>query len=310
MPKPLIALAPMADYTDQPFSLLCREIFGHDFIIFREMVSSEAIVRNNEKTLKMCAVNKKESPVIIQICGDKPATMAAAAKIITDKYSPDGIDINMGCPVPKITRKTKAGAALMRYPELAVEIIEAIKAEKLGVPLSVKTRLGWDEDDEVLSFALQLEKAGIDRITIHGRTKVQGYSGKANWSRIAEVKRVLKIPVIANGDILAPNDIKECLKVTGADGVMIGRGALGNPWILAGSPVDQISIGELLPVVRRHADLHVKHYGERGMITFRKHLLWYFHGNRIVGLREIKKIRASLARVSSLGQLDEVLSSL
>lgn len=300
----------MADYTDQPFSLLCREISGHDFIIFREMVSSEAIVRGNEKTLKMCAMHKKESPVIVQIFGDKPATMAAAAKIIVDKFSPDGIDINMGCPVPKITHKTKAGASLMRYPELAAEIVDAIKAEKLSVPLSVKTRLGWDKDDEVLSFALWLEKAGIDRLTVHGRTKVQGYSGKANWSRIAEVKEALKIPVIANGDICTPQDINECLRITNADGVMIGRGALGNPWILSGDPSDRLTIDELVRVVRRHADLHVKHYGERGMVTFRKHLLWYFHGNRIAGLSELKKIRTGLARVSSVGQLDEVLSSL
>jgi tRNA-dihydrouridine synthase B len=310
MLKPLIALAPMADYTDQPFSLLCREISGHDFLIFREMVSSEAIVRGNEKTLKMCAINKIESPVIIQIFGDKPETMAKAARIIVDKFAPDGIDVNMGCPVPKISHKTKAGAALMKYPELAVEIVEAMKAEKLGVPLSVKMRLGWDTDGEVVPFALRLEIAGIDRVTVHGRTKVQGYSGTANWQKIAEVKKAVKIPVIANGDIFTTEDIGGCLEITGADGVMIGRGALGNPWILSGNHPGRVSIGELVRVVRRHADLHVKHYGERGIFTFRKHLLWYFHGDRVAGLNEIKKIRASLARVSSIGQIDEVLSSL
>lgn len=310
MHKPIIALAPMADYTDQPFSILCREVSGKNFIIFREMVSAEAIVRSNEKTLKMCEINKKESPVILQIFGDKPAVMAKAAKILVDKYSPDGIDVNMGCPVPKITHKTRAGASLMRFPELAVEIIEALKAEKLGVPLSVKTRLGWDKDDEILSFALKLEKTGIDRIAIHGRTKVQGYSGKANWQRIAEAKKVLKIPVIANGDICSSHDISECLRITNADGVMIGRGALGNPWLLSGDRSDRLSIDDLVRVVRRHADLHIKRYGERGMVTFRKHLLWYFHGNRVAGLNEIKKIRASLARISSLHELNEALSLL
>jgi len=315
MLKKIIALAPMADYTDQPFCLLCREIAGQDFVIYREMVSSEAIVRGNEKTLKMCELDRRERPVILQIFGDKPATMARAAKIITERFRPDGIDINMGCPVPKVAQKTKSGVALMRYPDLAVEIVKAIKAENLGVPLSAKTRLGWSDDREILAFAARLEDAGIDRIAIHGRTKTQGYSGVANWQRIAEVKKILTIPVIANGDVRSRADIEKCLAITGADGVMIGRAALGNPWIFRSIVDRQWTVerhpttSEVVQAVLRHAELHLAHYGERGMVTFRKHLAWYFHGERAVGISDVKKIRAELVRVSTIGELKDILSS-
>lgn len=308
--RPVIALAPMADYTDQPFSLLCREISGKNFVIFREMVSAEAIVRGNAKTLKMCQVDERERPVVLQIFGDKPEIMAKAAAIIVDRFHPDGIDINMGCPVPKIAQKSKAGAALMKYPDLAVKIIQAIKAEKIVCPLSVKTRLGWSEDRTVVDFGLRLEKAGIDAITVHGRTKDQGYSGTANWAEIGEVKRALKIPVIANGDIKTAEDIERCLNITSADGVMIGRGALGNPWVFrraAGSR--NLTLKEIRAVILRHAEFHLEHYGERGMITLRKHLPWYFHGARAAEIKEIKKIRAKLVRVSSVGELNAILSS-
>lgn len=309
MPKPIIALAPMADYTDRPFGLLCREIGGSDFIIYREMVSSAAIVRGNEKTLRMCEIDSREHPIIIQIFGDDPLIMAKAAKIVVERYQPDGIDINMGCPVPKVAQKTKSGAALMRHPDLAVEIVKAIKNENLGVPLSVKTRLGWSSDNEIFDFAKLLEMAGIDLIAIHGRTKVQGYSGEANWQRIGEVKKHLSIPVLANGDIRTGEDIKKCISVTGADGVMIGRGALGNPWIFDGN-AGRISVKQMSEIIMLHAQLHIEHYGERGMVTFRKHLAWYFHGERIQGLTGLKKIRAQLVRISSMDELSAVLSSL
>lgn len=308
MPKKEIALAPMADYTDRPFSLLCREVSGREFIIYREMVSAEALVRGNEKTLKMCELDEREHPVIIQIFGDKPLSMAKAAKLISERFKPDGIDVNMGCPVPKVAQKTRSGAALMRYPELAVEIVMAIKEEKIGLPLSVKTRLGWSNDEEIFDFSIRLEKAGIDRIAIHGRTKVQGYSGEANWKRIGEVKKTLKIPVLANGDIRDAGSIKKCIDITGADGVMIGRASLGNPWVLADND-GRVAFDDLISVVKRHAQLHLEHYGEKGMVTFRKHLAWYFRGDRTKEIKEIKKIRASLVRINSLAELNAILSS-
>ncbi|MDD2758229.1 MAG: tRNA-dihydrouridine synthase [Patescibacteria group bacterium] len=319
MLKPIIALAPMADYTDQPFSLLCREVAGKNFIIYREMVSSQAITRGNAKTFGMCETVRREHPVIMQIFGDQPVVMAQAARIIAEKFQPDGIDINMGCPVPKIAHKTRAGAALMKYPDLAVEIIEAIKAEKLGLPLSVKTRLGWSADNEIFDFAPRLAKAGIDLLTIHGRTKAQGYAGAVDWKNIGVVKKLLKIPVLANGDIRTPADIKRCLAVTGADGVMIGRGALGNPWIFKTVRSSQFSVlssqftvskQELIRTVLRHAELHLAHYGERGMTTFRKHLAWYFHGERVAGWSDVKKIRAELVRVSTMPDLQKILERL
>ncbi len=309
MPKSIIALAPMADYTDRPFGLLCREISGNDFVIYREMVSSAAIVRCNEKTLRMCEIMGKEHPVIIQIFGDDPLTMAKAARLIVDSFKPDGIDINMGCPVPKVAHKTKAGASLMRHPDLAIKIVEAIKKENIGVPLSAKTRLGWSRDDEIFDFSKRLENAGIDLIAVHGRTKIQGYSGQANWRRIAEVKKTLSIPLLANGDIRTKEDILNCLQITGADGVMIGRGALGNPWIL-NTNNNHAEMSQIIDTVIRHAELHVKHYGERGMTSFRKHLAWYFHGDRINEIFGIKKLRAKLVRVNTLDELKTILSSL
>lgn len=359
--KKILVLAPMADLTDQPFCRICREVsmeschsecneesaplnLGRSFavaqddktrfVIFSEMVSSEAIVRGNIKTLKMCEFDPIEKPFVIQLFGSTPDTIAKAAKIVVDKYHPDGIDINMGCPVPKITGKNLAGAALMKDHDRAVEIIKELKEINSGVPISVKTRLGWGRDDEILEFAPKLEAAGADVISIHGRTKTQGYTGEANWARIAEVKKMLKIPVLANGDIKDAEDIKRCLEITGADGVMIGRGALGNPWIFRKSVIftPQLSslrkqgscvvnldpcfrrddrtppLEQLIKVVLRHAELHVAHYGEQyGLTTFRKHLLYYFRSSRIKGVMNLKKPRIQLAQVKDLAELKNIL---
>lgn len=325
--KPIIALAPMADMTDSPFCRVCREVqksikskvksshplltspsgMGKEFIIFREMVSAEAVIRESAKTLKMCEFEEIERPIVIQIFGSDPDKMARAAKIVVEKYHPDGVDINMGCPVPKITKKNLAGASLMRDHERATEIVKGLKNANLGVPVSVKTRLGWGSDDEILEFAPKLEQAGADLISIHGRTKVQGYSGKANWERIGEVKKLLKIPVLANGDINSAEDIKECLKITGADGVMIGRGALGNPWIF-NRTIDYrlLTIDQIKQVVLRHAELHIAHYGEKfGLKTFRKHLLLYFKG--ISGMKEIKQ---ELVKVNTIDDLRVILNKI
>lgn len=303
--KPIIALAPMADMTDSPFCRICREAAGKNFLIFREMVSAEAIIRGNVKTLKMCEFDEIERPIVIQLFGSNPESMAKAAKIIVNKFHPDGIDVNMGCPVPKIAGKNLAGAALMKNPERAMEIITRIKAENLGVPLSVKTRLGWGSDSEILEFAPRLEQASADLITIHGRTKKQGYSGKANWKKIEEVKKILNIPVIANGDINRAEDIKKCLDATGANGVMIGRAALGNPWIF----LDKIpNTKEFVEVILRHAELHLEHYGEKSINTFRKHLAYYFKGDRVSGIRNLKEIKSRLVRVGSMEELNTIFS--
>lgn len=308
--KKLLALAPMADYTDQPFSLICREASGNDFVIYREMVSAEAVVRGNQKTLAMCKISKKERPVIAQLFGDKPEVLAKAVSIVYNEFRPDGIDINMGCPVPKIAQKTRAGASLMRYPDLAEDIVKTIKTLKLKVPLSIKTRLGWDNSNDIFDFANRMENVGVDFMAVHGRTKAQGYSGTADWIKIAELKKKIKLPIIANGDIVSADDAKKCLEITGADGLMIGRGALGNPWIFKQikEPKFVISKKEFIRMILRHADLHLERYGERGMVTFRKHLAWYFHGQRMCEIKNLKKIRAQLVRISSKIELSAILS--
>lgn len=325
--KPILALAPMADMTDSPFCRVCREVAGKDFVIFREMVSAEAIVRGNEKTFKMCEFEEIERPIVIQLFGGKPEIIAKAAKIVVEKYHPDGIDVNMGCPVPKIAQKGLAGVSLMKDHNRAVEIIKALKKANLGLPVTIKTRLGWSKNDEILEFASKIEQAGADAVTIHGRTKTQGYSGLADWKMIGRVKKLIRIPVIANGDINSAQDIQKCLEITGADGVMIGRAALGNPWIFSSFPPPTrgrlgggLAIGETPPspspyrggeieelkhVVLRHAQLHLARYGEGSMTTFRKHLLCYFKG--VSGAKGLKQ---ELVKVSTLEELKKILKDL
>ncbi len=301
--KPIIALAPMADMTDEPFSRICREVAGSNFVIFREMVSAEAIVRGNEKTFGMCKITPGDHPTILQIFGGNPTHIAEAAKTLFDKFKPDGIDINMGCPVPKIAGKSCAGASLLKDPSRAVKIVKELKGLNLNVPISIKTRLGWNNPEEILEFATRLEEAGLDSLTIHGRTKTQGYSGVADWDMIRRVKEKIKIPLLANGDICSTEDIKKCLEVTGADGVMIGRAALGNPWIFIGKIP---TMEERKEVVLRHAHYHIEHYGEKyGLRTFRKHLLMYFKG-----MPEIKERKMELAKVETIADLENVLEKI
>ncbi len=295
----------MADYTDSPFGLICRKYSGKDFVIFKEMVSSEAIVRGNEKTLKMCKFDKVERPLIIQIFGDNPETMAKAASIIESKFKPDGIDINMGCPVPKIAQKSGAGAALMRNPTLASDIVKSVK-KAVKLPVSVKTRLGWNNKEEILKFAKIIEVSGVDLLTIHGRTKSQGYSGVADWDTIAEVKKILKIPLIANGDIVDFTSAKKCLEITKADGIMIGRGSLGKPWIFREikrfKDCKITRLKNTCEIILKHAKLHEKYYGQGSLVTFRKHLAFYFKG-----FSNIKDLRVSLVQVKKYKELEKIL---
>jgi tRNA-dihydrouridine synthase B len=297
--RPLICLAPMADYTDSPFSLICKK-FGAD-VIYREMVSAEALVRGNEKTLKMAEFDKKERPIILQIFGQNPETMARAAAVLEEKFHPDGIDINMGCPARKIISNFN-GASLMKDPKLAVKIVEAVK-NAVAVPVSVKTRTGWSDEKEILKFAPILEAAGADAIAIHGRTKTMGYTGKANWEIIARAKEKLSIPVLLNGDIHDFESFSRAIAVSGADGVLIGRGALGFPWIFQNikNKKDVVpTLTEIKKIVLSHAKAHLARYGE--LVSFRKHLLSYFKSTA-----GAKKIRVKLAQVKSLEDLMEAL---
>jgi len=355
----ILALAPLADHTDSPFCRVCRKVNNTpltplkrgNFVVFREMVSAEAIVRGSVKTLKMCEFKRAERPIVIQVFGGKPDVVVKAVEMVVKKFKPDGIDINMGCPVSKIARKGESGAALMKDQDRACEIVRNVKKIlPKNIPLSVKTRLGWQDPEDILEFAPKLEKAGADLITIHGRTKMQGYSGKADWEMIGRAKKKVNIPVIANGDIISDN-FDECLKITGADGLMIGRGALGNPWVfnhLCHSELDSesfksisvkrkipdqvrddpdttstevsdygassdvignnsVSLKEIIKTVLYHAKLHEKRYGT--LVSFRKHLMWYFKGTR-VKISELKKLRQELAQVKTRKDLKKILKKL
>jgi len=313
-PRPIVALAPMADMTDVPFCLMCKK-FGAN-VVFHEMVSSEAIVRGNAKTLEMARIDDGERPVVQQIFGSDPSTMAEAARIIEEKFHPDGIDINMGCPVYKIVSNFD-GASLMRDTQLATKIVRAVQAA-VNVPVSVKTRLGWSKDEEILDFIRVLEDAGASLVTIHGRTKEQGYTGKANWERIGEAKKRVQIPVLANGDVTSAETATECLRQTNADVVMIGRGALGNPWIfgrVVSSNVGALRVvplRERISVVREHVRLHLERYGERGIVAFRKHLSYYFKKELRHDHPEIDwaDVRGRLVRVTTMEDLEGILVEL
>lgn len=304
--KPIIALSPMADLTDSPFCQIAKRFECP--VVFREMISSEAVVRGNQRSLNMGSFTAAERPIIQQIFGSDPKIMAEAVRQLDETYAPDGFDINMGCPVYKIVSNFN-GAALMNEPERAAKIIHALRAAT-KTPISVKIRLGWDDPKQCLEFIRILENAGADLVTIHGRTKRQQYSGRADWAAIGAAKRVVSIPVLANGDIVDLQTARAALLISGADGVLIARGALGNPWIfrelVAGlhrqDETKPPSLSERCQIIKDHAHLHSLAYGERGLVTFRKHLSWYFKG-----LPQVKHWRALLVRVNSWSELESIL---
>lgn len=298
----------MADMTDSAFCRIVKKFTNP--IVFREMVSAEAIVRGNDKTLGMTEIHADERPLVQQIFGNDPDIMARAAIMIAAEHHPEGFDINMGCPVYKITHNFN-GAALMREPERAVKIIAEVKSA-INVPLSVKIRAGWEDPRECWEFAKIIEAAGVDLITVHGRTKIQGYSGKSDWTVIRGVKERVSVPVLANGDIHRAEQVPEALRVSGCDGVLIARGALGNPWIfsqinevLAGREPRQTNHEHRCKTVLEHARLHLEQYGPNGIVTFRKHLVWYFKG-----FPGAKFIREHLSLINSLEALELLLNQI
>lgn len=301
-----VALAPMAGVADKAFRELCME-FGACYCV-SEMVSSKGISYHSEKSAKLMELSKKEHPCAVQIFGNEPLTMAQAARFAL-QYSPEIIDINMGCPAPKIS-SNGAGAALMKDPVLCGEIVkEVVKA--VDVPVTVKIRKGFDDDNiNAVKVASICEENGASAVTVHGRTKTQYYSGKVDLDIIKEVKKALTIPVIGNGDILTPNDAERMYEYTKCDLVMVGRGALGNPWVFKninacfnGDKPCNPTFEEKMQVMKKHIEKLAENKGEYvGMKEARAHIPHYFKG-----FNGAAKLRNDACRVSTLNDLYKLI---
>ena len=281
--KDPVALGPMAGVTDWAFRTVCAELGAN--ITVTEMVSSRALVYKDQKSAKLLKKNQG-SICGAQIFGNDPAIMAEAAVLALEISGCDFLDINMGCPMPKIANSGD-GCGLMRTPELAGQIVSAIK-QAVSVPVTVKCRLGWDKGSmNVLDFTKRMEDNGADLITVHGRTRSMLYSGVADWDMITKVKEQLSVPVIANGDITDGEKAVDCLKRTGADGIMIGRASFGDPWIfqearaaLAGEPIqERLPLKDRIAVAVRQFELSQQDHGEHiACLEARKHFAWYLRG--------------------------------
>ncbi|MCH1546412.1 MAG: tRNA dihydrouridine synthase DusB [Candidatus Marinimicrobia bacterium] len=276
-------LAPMAGVTDYAFRVIAKE-FGAG-VVYSEFVSAHGIIRKNEKTLNMIKFSEFERPIGIQIFGDTPEVMESAARLVYEKFKPDLIDINYGCPVPKVTKKG-AGSAALKDLCLMEDITEAV-VKAVDIPVTVKMRAGWNSENIVSTKAgINLEKIGIKAITLHPRTTVQMYKGHANWDLIKELKDSVNIPVIGNGDIKSIEDINKMFTQTNCDGIMIGRAALGNPWFFTqikkyinNEDFNEISLEERLQICQKHLELLVQIHGEVvGSNNMKKHFAWYFKG--------------------------------
>ena len=297
----------MAGITDTVFRRLCREQ-GADTVV-SELVSAEGLLRSGKQTLRLLAFDESERPLGIQIFGSDPDRMAAAAAWVEERSRPDFIDLNSGCPVPKVVRRN-GGAALLRNPALFEQIVTAM-AKAVKTPLTVKLRSGWNTGEWVdVEFARIAEASGAAAVFLHARSKTMLYSGTALWERIALVKKAVSIPVVGNGDIRTPEDAVRMKQETGCDGLMVGRGALGNPWIfrrikqaLADKPIDKIKPEERYNTALRHLARVIEQYGEkRAAKEMRKHVAWYLKGQH-----NATEFRDSIFRAKTTTELEQVL---
>lgn len=308
--EPAVVLAPMAGVTDLPFRLLAKEMGCS--LLYSEMVSDKGLLHNNCHTLDMLRIDDRERPVSVQIFGSEPGPMAAAARVVA-RAGADIVDINMGCPTPKIV-KNGEGSALMRRPELARDILAAV-VDAVAVPVTVKIRKGWDEASvSAVEIAALAEQAGVAAIAVHGRTREQFYSGTADWDIIRRVKERVSIPVIGNGDVRTPQDAERLLAFTGCDAVMVGRAAQGNPWIFrqighylaGGGMLPPPPLAERLEVLSRHLEMLIEHKGEHIAIReMRSHAAWYTKG-----LPRAAEIRLRLNQAESRGDFARILAAL
>ena len=303
-----LILAPMAGVTDLPFRLLCKEQGAG--LICTEMVSAKAIYFKNKNTESLMEIDERERPVSLQLFGSEPDLMAEIAKQIEPRNF-DILDINMGCPVPKVVNNGE-GSALMKNPKLVYEIVSKV-SKAIQKPVTVKIRKGFTEDSvNAVEIAKILEDAGAAAVAVHGRTREQYYSGQADWEIIRKVKEAVSIPVIGNGDVDSPQKAEALVKETGCDGIMIGRAVQGNPWLFS-RILHYQQTGELLPgpgmeeikeMILRHAKMQLEYKGNyTGMREMRKHVAWY-----TTGMPHSASVRRMVNEVESYEQLEELVS--
>ena len=291
--KNQVVLAPMAGYSNTSFRKIIKDMGAG--LIFAEMVSDKALVYQNAKTLELLKMSEEERPIAQQIFGSDVESFVEAARIVESVMHPDIIDINMGCPVPKVAVSAQAGSAILKNPDKIYQIVSEV-VKVVSVPVTVKIRLGWDESSiNCVEVAKVIESAGASAITLHARTRAQGYSGKARWEYIKQVKESVSIPVIGNGDVKTCFDAKRMILETGCDAVMIGRGVLGNPWLIrdcveyleSGSVPKPVSNQEKIEMMKRHFELLKQDKNEKvALLEIRSNILFYLKG--MPGNKEMK----------------------
>jgi len=314
--RPPVVLAPMAGITNAPFRTLCRESSGGKGLFVSEMITTRALVERDAKTMRLIRFDETEQPRSIQLYGVDPATVGKAVRMIADEDLADHIDLNFGCPVPKVTRRGGGSALPYKRPLLRAILREAV-AGAGSLPVTMKMRKGIDDDHITYLDAGRIAvEEGITAIALHGRTAAQHYGGAADWDAIARLKETVpEIPVLGNGDIWSAADAVRMVRETGCDGVVVGRGCLGRPWLFGDlvaafegtGEVAAPSFGEVAAVMRRHAELLGEWLADeaRGVIDFRKHIAWYTKGFSVGS-----EARRRLAVASSLAELDELLAGL
>ena len=310
--KNRVVLAPMAGISNSAYRTIIKEMGAG--LIVAEMVSDKAIMYESKKTIDMLYMTDYERPISQQIFGSDVESFVKAAKYIEEVMKPDIIDINMGCPVPKVALRAQAGSSLLKDPNKVYDIVSNV-VKNVKTPVTVKIRSGWDSKSiNAVLVAKQIEKAGASAITVHPRTRAQGYSGLSDWNIIKEVKENVKIPVIGNGDIHTCYDAKRMLDLTKCDAVMIGRGCLGNPWLIKecvdylekGIEPKEVSLKEKINMIKRHTDLLIETKGEKvALLEMRSHASWYLKG--ITGGNEI---RNEITKVKTKEELFNILDRL